>query len=162
MKHISYIILFASLIFSSCNSSQSKKSAAKSNKKSLEVVDVDQVLASPEKYLEKTVSIKGLVVHTCKHSGKKMFLAGTDKNKYVKVIAGPSISRFDQSLEGEDVVATGTLTLLDESQEKHEGSGERRMKQTDASQDTSKADCETETKIRKYQMICDNFSVVND
>jgi len=161
MKHISYIILFASLIFSSCNSSQSKKSAAKSNKKSLEVVDVDQVLASPEKYLEKTVSIKGLVVHTCKHSGKKMFLAGTDKNKYVKVIAGPSISRFDQSLEGEDVVATGTLTLLDESNEKHEEKGERRMKQADASQDT-KAGCETETKIRKYQMVCDNFSVVND
>ena len=107
------------------------------------------------------VSIKGLIVHTSKHIGKKMFLTGTDKNKYVKVIADPSISHFDQSLEGENVVATVKLTLLDETQEKNEGTGERIMEMAEtSSQDTTTAGCVTETKIKNYQMICDEFNVV--
>jgi hypothetical protein len=92
-----------------------------------------------------------------------MFLAGTDKNKYVKVIAGPSISRFDQSLEGETVVSTGKLTLLDETQEKHEETGERKMETAETSgKDTTTAGCVTETKIKNYQMICEGFEVVNE
>jgi aspartyl-tRNA synthetase len=163
MKQIAHIIVFASLLFSSCNSTPSKKEKTEAAENKIAVVDVDSILASPEKYIEKTVSIKGLVVHTCKHSGKKMFLAGTDKNKYVKVIAGPSISRFDQSLEGETVVSTGKLTLLDETQEKHEETGERKMKTAETSgKDTTTAGCVTETKIKNYQMVCDGFEVVNE
>ena len=162
MKQFAFTILFAFLIFTSCNSSQSKKNASKESENTVAVVDVDQFLATPERYLEKTVNIKGLVVHTCKHSGKKMFLTGTDKNKFVKIIAGSSISRFDESLEGETVIATGTLTLLDESQEKHEESGEGRMKMAETSQDSSTSEYVTDTKIKKYQMICDRFTVVDD
>jgi len=158
------VILFFTLSCTSNSSNKSNKNeSAITQGNDISVVDVDSILASPDKYIEKSVSIKGLVVHTCRHSGKKMFLAGTDKNKFVKVIAGPGISRFDQSLEGETVVATGKLELLDETQERedHAEKGEGRMRTTEAtSQDTATAGCVTETKIRKYQMICDNFKVV--
>ena len=155
--------LFAAIAFLvvSCTSNPSGKNNA--SQASLEVVDVDSVLASPQKFIEKTVSIKGLVVHTCRHSGKKMFLAGTDKNKFVKVIAGPGISRFDQSLEGETVVATGKLGIIDETEEKHaserEGKGVMKAAET-SSQDTAKAGCVTETKIKKYQLVCNRFTTV--
>ncbi|NPA37799.1 MAG: hypothetical protein GXO47_13220 [Chlorobi bacterium] len=159
MKHLAYIIVFASLLTTSCNTQKPKQNNDKKSENTITAIDVDSVLASPEKYIEKTVSIKGLVVHTCKHSGKKMFLAGSDKNKYVKVIAGPTISRFDQSLEGETVIATGTLTLLDETQEKHESTGEEKVKVAEASQDTTTAGCVTETKIKNYQMVCDGYKI---
>ena len=164
MKKIFTLLLISGFIFASCNSS-SNSGKNKENNSTRDIatnaVYVDDLLSDPGKYLEKKVSIKGLVVHTCKHSGKKMFLAGTDKNKFVKVIAGPSISRFDQSLEGETVVATGTLTLLDESQEKH-GTGKHLMKTGEESESDSTAGCVTETKIKNYQMICEGFEVVNE
>jgi aspartyl-tRNA synthetase len=163
MKTIFTLLFVSVFIFTSCNSATNsgKNKEDKSSKTvAAGAVYVDDLLSDPGKYLEKKVSIKGLVVHTCKHSGKKMFLAGTDKNKFVKVIAGPSISRFDQSLEGETVVATGTLTLLDESQEKH-GTGEHLMKTGEESGSDSTAGCKTETKIKNYQMVCDGFEVVN-
>ena len=43
------------------------------------IVSVDSVQKNPEKYFDKTIEIRGRVIHTCKVSGKKMFLAGSDE-----------------------------------------------------------------------------------
>ncbi len=159
MKRSFTLFPVLAFLFIACTSNPSGKT--ESSKTPSVIVGVDSVLASPQKFIEKTVSIKGIVVHTCRHSGKKMFLAGTDKNKFVKVIAGPGISRFDQSLEGETVIATGKLGLLDEKEdEKHasEHEGKVMMKAAEtSSQDSAKAGCVTETKIKNYQLICDSF-----
>jgi len=164
MRNLLFTATLALILFS-CNFASNKKlttgTQADETGQVATAVEVDSLVANPNIYLDQTVNVKGLVVHTCKHSGKKMFLVGSDKNKFVKVIAGPDISRFDQSLEGEIVVATGKLTLLDETQEKHEGSGERKTEMAETSdQNTTSAGCVTETKIKNYQMICDGIKVV--
>ena len=164
MKNL-FLIAIVTVMFLSCNSGPGKKPGTDEQKvpdTENNIVAVDTLLAHSDNYIEKTVSIKGFVVHTCKHSGKKMFLAGTDKNKFVKVIAGPGISRFDQSLEGETVVATGKVTLLDETEEKHQESAENRMKNmgTTANDTATTGDHVTETKTKKLQMTCTTFKVV--
>ncbi len=162
MKNI-FLIATGMLLFFSCNSptgNSSDTTAQKVHKAGNKVIGIDTLLAHPDNYLEKTISIKGLVVHTCKHSGKKMFLAGSDKNEFVKVIAGPGISRFDQSLEGETVVASGIFELLDETNEKHQGEGNHMQKAIENSiPDTTAGNDSTETKRKMYQMICDSFSI---
>ena len=167
MKQIFFAIAFISIILSSCSSGTSKKSNIKdkSPKESIKVVLVDSILATPEKYLEKTVSIQGLVIHTCKHSGKKMFLAGADKNRFVKVIAGNSISIFGKELEGETVIATGKITIMEKSDEKHKDQDKKEEhkehdEKTTSKDSTSGEGCATETKIKRYEMTCDSYSVV--
>lgn len=167
MKQLITVIAFISIIFSSCSSGTSKKSAVKdkSSKESINVVLVDSILATPEKYLEKTVSIQGLVIHTCKHSGKKMFLAGADKRTFVKVIAGNTISIFGKELEGETVIATGKITIMENSGEKpkdhNKNEEHKEHDEKTTSKDSSTGEgCATESKIKKYEMTCDSFSVV--
>ncbi len=168
MKQIITVIAFISIVFSSCNSSTSKNSNLKNNtsKENIDIVLVDSILASPEKYLGKTVNIQGLVVHTCKHSGKKMFLVGTDKDSPVKVIAGKDITLFEQTLEGETVIATVKIRLMEGVGEKHgdhkeEGEHENHADET-TSKDSTNGGCAAETNIKKYEMVCDKFSVVEE
>ncbi|MBI9064552.1 MAG: OB-fold nucleic acid binding domain-containing protein [Marinilabiliaceae bacterium] len=161
MKKITYYLGIA-LIFAACNSTQKKsdqtaeagcdsKNEAKTeaccskDAKTTEAT-VDAIFSTPDKFVDKTVSLKGRVVHTCKKSGKKMFLAGTDENKLVRIEAGDDISRFEESLEGEIVVATGKLTAFTlETDHDHAEGGDH--------------NCTTEDKSKDYKMICSSFSV---
>ncbi len=109
------------------------------------VVSVDSVQKNPEKYFDKSIALKGRVVHTCKVSGKKMFLTGSDENQLIRVNAGENISRFDESLQGEMVIAMGILTPV--------------VDETVAKDSTGKAACVTEGKAKKYVLACTTFEV---
>ncbi len=110
------------------------------------VVSVDSVQKNPEKYFDKNIILEGRVIHTCKVSGKKMFLAGSDDQNLIRVNAGESISRFDETLQGEIVVAKGVLTPVTDVAEDKEADG--------------KTPCATEVKAKKYVLACSEFEVV--
>ena len=109
------------------------------------VVSVDSVQKNPEKYFDKTIALKGRVVHTCKVSGKKMFLTGSDEQNLIRVNAGDNISRFDESLQGEIVIAKGILTPVVEAEVKKSG---------------DKVVCVTEAKSKQYVLACTEFEVL--
>ena len=169
MKNFIFITALT-FIFFSCNSSSNKKSnttnEAVNTEETTATVEIDSLLANPNIYLNKTITITGLVVHTCKHSGKKMFLIGTDKDSPVKVIAGNNITLFEQTLEGETVIATGKIRLMEENGEKHEDHKEEGDHKNHADETTSKdstnGGCAAETNIKKYEMACDEFSIVKE
>ncbi len=118
---------------SSCSSKSSENAVA---------VSVDELLATPEKYLDKKVDLSGLVVHTCKKSGKKMFLKGSNDSIYIKVEAGDKISKFEPSLEGSSVVASGILSAitLDDHDEAEE--------------------CASEEKGKDFTLTCEEFKTL--
>ncbi len=70
------------------------------------VVTVENLLAQPEAYDGKEVKISGMVTHVCKHSGKRLHLAGTDQSTKIRIEAG-SVGQFERELEGSDIIATG-------------------------------------------------------
>ncbi len=70
---------------------------------------VDTFLLSPEKWAGKDVVITGTVSHVCRHSGKKLFLFGSNPEATVKVNAGGNFSTLDMKYEGTDVEITGTV-----------------------------------------------------
>jgi len=164
MKKITYYLGIA-LIFAACNTTQKKsdqtaeagccskketktEACCSKDAKSTEAT-VDAIFSTPEKFVDKTVNLKGRVIHTCKKSGKKMFLAGTDENKLVRIEAGDDISRFEESLEGEMVVATGKLTaFVHVTDHDHAEGGDH--------------NCATEDKSKDYQMVCSSFSVTQE
>ena len=59
--------------------------------------------------VEKTVVIEGTVLHTCKHSGKRMFLVDGNDSIRVEVTAGKDIAKFDEKLVGSRVRVFGVL-----------------------------------------------------
>ena len=109
------------------------------------VVSVDSVQKNPEKYFDKSIALKGRVVHTCKEGGKKMFVTGSDENQLIRVNAGGNISHFDDSLEGEIVIAMGILTPV--------------VDETVAKDSTGKVACVTEGKAKQYVLACTTFEV---
>lgn len=110
------------------------------------VVSVDSVQKNPEKYFDKTIALQGRVIHTCKVTGKKMFLAGTDEQNLIRVNAGDQISRFDEKLQGEIVIAKGVLTPIVDAVTEKEADG--------------KTACVTEGKAKQYVLACSEFEVI--
>ncbi len=110
------------------------------------IVSVDSVQKSPEKYFDQTIALRGRVIHTCKVSGKKMFLAGSDQENLIRINAGGNISRFDESLQGEIVIARGVLTPVTDLAVDKEKDG--------------KTPCVTEAKAKKYVLACSEFEVI--
>ena len=104
------------------------------------IVSVDSVQKNPEKYFDKTIAIQGRVIHTCKVSGKKMFLAGSDEKNLIRINAGENISRFDESLQGEIVIVKGILTPIVDAVVDKEKDG--------------KTACVTEGKAKQYVLAC--------
>jgi len=104
---ISFILVSASTLFA-----QDKMTAT-----STAVSADSKVLAlTPEKFQEiavnnvgKEVEIKGMVVHVCKHGGKKLFIIGEDPEKRVKITTSEKVSIFEPELEGSTIMVTGII-----------------------------------------------------
>ena len=75
----------------------------------LAIVDFDNEAGN---YVGKEVQISGLVNHTCKHGGKRMFIIDPETEQTVKIEAGENIASFDAELEGSEVIATGIINEL--------------------------------------------------
>ena len=60
----------------------------------------------------KTVTIKGIVDHVCKHGGQKMVLVDQNTDKRVKVVPNEHMAAFKPELEGEEVSVTGIVDEL--------------------------------------------------
>ncbi|MCB0805742.1 MAG: hypothetical protein KDC05_08070 [Bacteroidales bacterium] len=65
----------------------------------------------------KEIEIKGLVNHTCKHGGKRMFIVDEGTDASVKIEAGENVSGFDAELEGSEVLVKGIIAemVIDEA-----------------------------------------------
>ena len=156
MKNIALSLFFAILIVACvAREAKEKKSAAKqttaaccsaSADTTVLAISVDEMLANPGMYIDKKVELSGMVVHTCKKSGKKMFMTGSNDSIYVKVEAGDKISQFDPSLEGNIVIASGILTVItieEEHQEHAEGEN-----------------CASEGKGKDYVLTCESIKTL--
>ena len=76
---------------------------------STSALDVTDVLATAETNAGKPVTIKGLVTHTCKHSGRRCFLVGKDQKTSIRVEAKGNIGGFNRELIGSEIIVKGTL-----------------------------------------------------
>ena len=73
------------------------------------------------KHVGEEVLMEGMVVHVCKHGGKRMFLTGENTDARVKITKGDDMASFKPELRGSDVAVKGVVhvkevdeTYLDE------------------------------------------------
>ncbi len=110
LRRLSYLVMLA-VILSSCGNYGSKNITAQ-NEKSIGTIKVafDSLIANPEIYIGKTISIEGKVVHVCTETGKKMFITGQNPDVRLYVAAGDKISKFPMELLGSEITVEGLIT----------------------------------------------------
>lgn len=71
---------------------------------------VDSILANPESYNGKTVTVEGVVSHLCKHGGRKAFLLGSDENTMIRCDATEEMGgNFPQETIHQPLRVTGKV-----------------------------------------------------
>ena len=99
------IIAVAAMAFSACGSKSSDNTASTSTEN---VLSVDEIIASPESYLDSLITFEGVCSHACKHGATKIFVLGNGDNTLLRVEAG-DLGSFDTKCVHNPVTVTGHL-----------------------------------------------------
>lgn len=99
-------LLLITFVFASCDTNEQKQAGNQITK--IEVADFES--KAPE-YSGQKVSLKGTVVHVCKHGGKRMFIISDDPDKRVKILSTEKSGVFNAEMEGSDVSVTGIVSV---------------------------------------------------
>lgn len=106
MKHLlATAVAIAAMALASCSGS---KSSDADSQQPATVITVDDILASPEAYVDSTVTFEGVCTHTCKHGATKMFVMGSDDSKMLRVEAC-DLGSFDTKVINRPVTVEGTV-----------------------------------------------------
>ncbi|QZE15853.1 hypothetical protein K4L44_08485 [Halosquirtibacter laminarini] len=163
-------LLGLALMLFACNSNQSKKSADCDNcpsaekvaekkgsccdhHKSEKVYTLETLMKDPESLVNKEIKLKGNVLHTCKHSGRRCFLASDDEKVNIRVEAGGKIKGFNQELVGSEILVTGIVKerrLTKEHIEQMEHDLKEKQQKEDGSAETCAAENNNITKMRQW------------
>ena len=75
-------------------------------------VTVETLLADASPFVDRPVSVRGTVVHVCRHGGQRLFLVGEDGENRFRITVGKNISEFDIGLEGSIIEVNGIVKEL--------------------------------------------------
>lgn len=106
MIRLLMVVICASLLFISCNKKIEVVQKSVVENKVLMVEDLNN---DAFEYKNGKVTVDGLCIHVCKHSGKKLFIIGKSENDKLQVYTSESIPAFDMNLTGSKLRVTGTL-----------------------------------------------------
>ena len=67
----------------SCN--EKKNDEKEQECQTVKVMNVDEMLAAAENHVGDTITVEGMCTHVCSHSGRKMFLKGSDDSQMLRV-----------------------------------------------------------------------------
>ncbi|MBN1340197.1 MAG: membrane lipoprotein lipid attachment site-containing protein [Bacteroidales bacterium] len=182
-----YLLFLASLfILAACNTAtdaEAKDEAVEQTE--LTVGDFSEKASG---LVDQKIRITGLVVHTCKHGGKRMFLSNETSEGRVEVSASEEVGSFNAEMEGSMVTVEGVVkeqridnAYLDQwEKEIAEGNademkiheGEEKSAEGEEEEDHHKGDLETVQNYRNqlaetgkeylsfFSVECHSYSVV--
>lgn len=113
MRKLFLSLIAMSFIWISCENQNTNEQAEMKMEEATDMtpqfIDINNFDQMADGLANQLVEIKGTVMHTCKHGGTKMFLAGTDPDYRVKVLATDESGNFNLEMEGNDFVVVGIL-----------------------------------------------------
>lgn len=142
------LLLFAAvlLLAASCNSNKTEQTDQAEDASAVAgapVYKLDSLLVIADQMVDKTVTVRGFVTHTCKHSGKRCFIVGDDQKTSVRVEAKGEIGGFNRELVGSELAITGVLKERRMTKE-YIDQYEEQVKEKKAQEDGSAETCEAE------------------
>lgn len=83
-----------------------------------EPVSVERIYAEPDKYVGKTVAVKGKIVEVCQMMGCWMNLVDSASGKMIRIKVNDGEIEFPKNGAGKQAIAEGTLTKIELSKER--------------------------------------------
>lgn len=110
-KIISIFVFAAVLIFTNaCNQSNNKQNnQTEKSEVTISYLSVDDVFAQGDYLVNKTIHVKGIIEHVCKHTWKRFKIIGENENQFIKIELGDKFPTVDASIMGKKVKVTGKL-----------------------------------------------------
>jgi len=112
IKKITFLAIISLFILSATSVYAQDMTTATTDK--ITVVKPDNFQDMAADLVGKEVEIEGMVVHVCKHGGKKMFIIGENPDVSVKITASDKVSVFEPELEGSTVHVKGIVEPMDD------------------------------------------------
>jgi len=106
MKKLFILLLLTGLIFVACNKESEDLKQSEDNSK---VYTLEELMSDDFEYNDGKITVEGLCVHVCAHSGKKMFIVGKDPENKLQIFTSENLSSFDKNFEGSNLRVSGTL-----------------------------------------------------
>ena len=128
MKKILFLAA-ALLTMAACNNKSAEQQRAgqeenvEAHASEVPVYKLDSLLKVADRMVDQTVTVRGFVTHTCKHSGKRCFIVGDDPNTSFRVEAGGEIGGFNRELTGSEYIDQYEEEV-NEKKHKEDGSAE--------------------------------------
>lgn len=157
-KNILFISLVTLLLcVSSCGGQKNGSETANNNSDSIATniatYELDSLLAVADQLIDKTVKVRGIVTHTCKHSGKRCFIVGQNEDASFRVEAGGEIGGFNKELVGSELDIVGIVRerrLTKEYIDQYEKEVEAEKVKEDGSAETCQAELSNIESMRKW------------
>jgi hypothetical protein len=155
------ILMSLALCAASCGSNPKQKNAAATTTSTAKAdtaavkssYDVDSLLAVADALVNTTVSLRGYVTHTCKHSGKRCFLTDENQTASIRVEAKEGIGGFNRELVGSQIAVSGTLRerrISHGEVEELEKTVNKKQQEEDGSAESCQAELNNIAKMRKW------------
>ena len=107
-KKILSLLVVAIIAFSCSNKQTNDKKENKSEDKTkTEVLQVSKVINQPADFVDKKITVSGMVTHVCRHGGKKLHITESSSDQKLRIKAGEGMSAFERELEGANVKVSG-------------------------------------------------------
>ncbi|MDR0699215.1 MAG: hypothetical protein LBG28_08375 [Tannerella sp.] len=148
------ILFFAAVLscLAACNNKKAEQAGGPSAELKAEtgnsvsdvpVYKLDSLLKVADQLVEETVTVRGYVTHTCKHSGKRCFIVGDDQKTSFRVEAKGEIGGFNRELTGSELAITGIVKERRLSKE-YIAQYEKEVNELKAKEDGTAETCEAE------------------
>jgi hypothetical protein len=111
LKRIFYFVTVAAILTSCGNTGKKEAASTTEGSQATAKVEFASLVANPENYAGKNITVEGKVVHVCTQSGKKLFIVGENPDVRLFIQAGENMPKFPLELLGSTVVVEGTITL---------------------------------------------------
>lgn len=153
-----FSFMVIAVILASCNNTPTKEVSTKDTSlNNTEKVEFAALIASPDSYVGKNISVSGKVVHVCTETGKKMFIVGENPDVRLFVAAGENISKFPMELLGSEITVEGVIKKAGGSSSamgEKKGNGMGGMHEAEEGmKKMGKDSCETETALAEQPSL---------
>ncbi|PVX52198.1 hypothetical protein C7377_0504 [Balneicella halophila] len=147
------------MVFFACNSKTDSSKENENVNEELKVQTIDEVVANTERNVGNTIFVKGLVTHTCEHSGRRCFIENDDESLSLRIDAGGDIKSFSKELAGSIIAVKGTLEenrLTNEYIDEYEAKVKAKEKEEDIEEGGEHCSAEISNIIKMRKWMKDN------
>ena len=116
MKKLTLLFSMAALFMLGCNQAPKQSDAEENSMEDVVAVTIEELLAAPADFEGKTIAVKGMVTHVCRHGGQKCFVLAEDGETQLRINTSEKIDEFDIALEGSTIEFLGEFKVLTEVQ----------------------------------------------